>query len=139
MAHLGQIDRRNPGDVVFTRYVTKNPDWNKLTLRIENGQFAEMFEEKNNELEGMNINIQPRTEIKLASNKYKEFQKKKYANIEYQRKKGYVLISKIRKPTDNLDTERPPKLQILAEDFTEKGKDEKITVLSAKKCSCKNI
>jgi hypothetical protein len=132
MAHLGQIDRRNPGDVVFTRYVTKNPDWNKLTLRIENGQFAEMFEEKNNELEGMNINIQPRTEIKLASNKYKEFQKKKYANIEYQRKKGYVLISKIRKPTDNLDTERPPKLQILAEDFTEKGKDEKITVLSAK-------
>ena len=132
MAHLGQIDRRNPGDVVFTRYVTENADWNKLKIRIENGQFAEMFEDKNNELESMNINIPPRTPIKLASEKYKEFQKKKYANIEYQRKKGYVLISKIRKPTDDLGAERPQKLQILAEDFTEKGKDEKITVLSKK-------
>lgn len=132
MAHLGQIDRRNPGDVVFTRYVTENADWNKLKIRIENGQFAEMFEDKNNELESMNIIIQPRTPIKLASEKYKEFQKKKYANIEYQRKKGYVLISKIRKPTDDLGAERPQKLQILAEDFTEKGKDEKITVLSKK-------
>jgi hypothetical protein len=81
MAHLGQIDRRNPGDVVFTRYVTENADWNKLKIRIENGQFAEMFEDKNNELESMNINIPPRTPIKLASEKYKEFQKKKYANI----------------------------------------------------------
>ncbi|HIF03220.1 MAG TPA: hypothetical protein EYQ84_07980 [Nitrospinaceae bacterium] len=132
MAHLGQIDRRNPGDVVFTRYVTKNPDWNKLKIRIENGQFAEMFEDKNNELESMDINIHPRTEIKLVSNEYKEFEKKKYANIEYQRKKGYVLISKIRKPTDDLGAERPQKLQILAEDFTEKGKDEKITVLTKK-------
>lgn len=132
MAHLGQIDRRNPGDVVFTRYVTENPDWMKLKIRIENGQFAEMFGDKNNELESMNINIPPRTPIKLASEKYKEFQKKKYANIEYQRKKGYVLISKIRKPTDDLGAERPQKLQILAEDFIEKGKDEKITVLSKK-------
>ena len=132
MAHLGQIDRRNPGDVVFTRYVTENADWKKLNIRIENGQVAEMFEDKNNELESMNIIIQPRTPIKLASEKYKEFQKKKYANIEYQRKKGYVLISKIRKPTDDLGAERPQKLQILAEDFTEKGKDEKITVLSKK-------
>jgi len=132
VAHLGQTDRRNPGHVVFTRYVTKNPDWKKLKVRIENGQVAEMFEEKNDELESMNINIRPRTEIKLASEKYKEFQKKKYANIEYQRKKGYVLISKIRKPTDDLGAERPQKLQILAEDFTEKGKDEKITVLTAK-------
>ena len=47
MAHLGQIDRRNPGDVVFTRYITENADWNKLKIRIENGQFAEMFEDKN--------------------------------------------------------------------------------------------
>ena len=132
MAHLGQIDRRNPGDVVFTRYVTENADWNKLKIRIENGQFAEMFEDKNNELESINIIIQPITPIKLSSEKYKEFQKKKYANIEYQRKKGYVLISKIRKPTDDLGAERPQKLQILAEDFTEKGKDEKITVLSKK-------
>lgn len=132
MAHLGQIDRRNPGQVVFIRYVTENPDWSKLNIRIENGQFAEMFKEKNNELESMNINIQPRTEIKLASNKYKEFEKKKYANIEYLRKKGYVLITKIRKPTDDLGTERPQKLQILAEDFIEKGKDKNITVLTAK-------
>ena len=72
MAHLGQIDRRNPGDVVFTRYVTENADWNKLKIRIENGQFAEMFEDKNNELESMNINIPPRTPIKLASEKYKD-------------------------------------------------------------------
>ena len=132
MAHLGQVDRRNPGDVVFTRYVTKNPDWKNLKIRIENGQFAEMFEDKNNELESMDINIRPRTDIKLVSNEYKEFEKKKYANIEYQRKKGYVLISKIRKPTDDLGTERPQKLQILAEDFIEKGKDENITVLTAK-------
>ena len=73
MAHLGQVDRRNPGDVVFTRYVTKNPDWKNLKIRIENGQFAEMFEDKNNELESMDINIRPRTDIKLVSNEYKEF------------------------------------------------------------------
>lgn len=132
MAHLGQIDRRNPGQVVFTRYVTENSDWKNLKLRIENGQVAEMFQENVNALESMNVTIHPRTEIKLLSEKYKEFESKKYANIEYQRKKGYVLISKIRKPTDDLGTERPKKLQILAEDFTEKGNDEKITVLSKK-------
>ncbi len=132
MAHLGQIDRRNPGQVVFTRYVTENSDWKNLKLRIENGQVAEMFQENVNALESMNVTIHPRTEIKLLSEKYKEFERKKYANIEYQRKKGYVLISKIRKPTDDLGTERPKKLQILAEDFTEKGNDEKITVLSKK-------
>ena len=132
MAHLGQIDRRFPGQVVFTRYVTENADWKKLKLRIENGQVAEMFQETNNILDSMNVTIQPRTEIKLLSEKYKEFERKKYANIEYQRKKGYILISKIRKPTDNLNSERPQKLQILAEDFTEKGNNEKITVLSKK-------
>ena len=132
MAHLGQIDRRFPGQVVFTRYVTENADWKKLKLRIENGQVAEMFQETNNVLDSMNVTIQPRTEIKLLSEKYKEFERRKYANIEYQRKKGYVLISKIRKPTDNLNAERPQKLQILAEDFTEKGNNEKITVLSKK-------
>lgn len=132
MAHLGQIDRRNPGQVVFIRYVTENSDWKNLKLRIENGQVAEMFQENVNALESMNVTIHPRTEIKLLSEKYKEFESKKYANIEYQRKKGYVLISKIRKPTDDLGTERPKKLQILAEDFTEKGNDEKITVLSKK-------
>ena len=69
MAHLGQIDRRFPGQVVFTRYVTENADWKKLKLRIENGQVAEMFQETNNELDSMNITIQPRTEIKLLSEK----------------------------------------------------------------------
>ena len=132
MAHLGQIDRRNPGQVVFIRYVTENSDWKNLKLRTENGQVAEMFQENVNALESMNVTIHPRTEIKLLSEKYKEFERRKYANIEYQRKKGYVLISKIRKPTDDLGTERPKKLQILAEDFTEKGNDEKITVLSKK-------
>ena len=138
MAHLGQIDRRFPGQVVFTRYVTENADWKKLKLRIENGQVAEMFQETNNILDSMNVTIQPRTEIKLLSEKYKEFERKKYANIEYQRKKGYILISKIRKPTDNLNSERPQKLQILAEDFTEKGNNEKITVLSKKDVPVKN-
>ena len=67
MAHLGQIDRRNPGDVVFTRYVTENADWNKLKIRIENGQFAEMFEDKNNEV--VNIGNFPEKErIKETEN-----------------------------------------------------------------------
>ena len=78
MAHLGQIDRRFPGQVVFTRYVTENADWKKLKLRIENGQVAEMFQETNNILDSMNVTIQPRTEIKLLSEKYKEFERKKY-------------------------------------------------------------
>ena len=88
MAHLGQIDRRNPGDVVFTRYVTENADWKKLNIRIENGQVAEMFEDKNNELESMNINIPPRTPIKLASEKYKEFQKKSMLILSIKEKRA---------------------------------------------------
>ena len=135
MAHLGQIDRRNPGDVVFTRYVTNNSDWKDLNLRIENGQFAEMFEKVDTDVESLNITIHPRTAIKLLSNKFEEIGKSKYAHIEYQRKKGYILISKIRKPTDDKGTERPPKLEILADTFTRMGEVSKITVLTQKDVS----
>ena len=132
MAHLGQRDRKDPTNPVFVRYITNNSDWESLKLRTENGQFAEMFEKSGNDVEKLNIKINPRTEIKLLSNKFEEISNTKYAHIEYQRKQGYILISKIRKPTDDRGTERPPKLELLAETFTKSGDLSKITVLTQK-------
>ena len=130
MAHLGQRDRKDPTNPVFVRYITKNTDWEKLTIKTENGQFADMYEKEDNTLKEMGIRINPRTEIKLLSNKFEEIETKKYVQIEHLRKKGYVLISKLRKPTDQSGKERPPKLEILAETFTEGGSLTEITVLT---------
>ena len=56
-----------------------------------------MFEKSGNDVKKLNIKINPRTEIKLLSNKFEDISNTKYAHIEYQRKQGYILISKIRK------------------------------------------
>ena len=131
MAHLGQKDRKDPLNPVFVRYITKNTDWEKLTIKTENGQFADMYEKDDDDnLKEMGIKINPRTEIKLLSNKFVEIETRKYVQIEYLRKKGYVLISKLRKPTDQSGKDRPPKLEILAETFTEGGSLTEITVLT---------
>ena len=81
MAHLGQRDRKDPTNPVFVRYITNNSDWESLKLRTENGQFAEMFEKSGNDVEKLNIKINPRTEIKLLSNKFEEISNTKYAHI----------------------------------------------------------
>ena len=130
MAHLGQKDRKDPLNPVFVRYITNNKDWEKLTIKTENGQFADMYRKEGTSLVEMDIRINPRTEVKLLKNEFEEIDNKKYVEIEYTGKKGFVLISKLRKPTDQQGRERPPKLEILAETFTEGGNLTEITVLN---------
>lgn len=130
MAHLGQRDRKDPQNPVFVRYITNNKDWEKLTIKTENGQFADMYRKEGTSLVEMDVRINPRTEVKLLKNEFEEIDNKKYVEIEYTGKKGFVLISKLRKPTDQQGRERPPKLDILAEHFTEGGHLTHITVLT---------
>ena len=141
MAHLGQIDRTDPSKPVFVRYVTQNKDWKSLNLRIENRQTAELFKKENNDLISFDepILLSEKTEIKILDNNYLDYRSKKYANVEFNKNQGYVLISKIRKPTDSLNREVVPKLGILAEDFTEKGHDEDVTILTKKNVSVKSF
>ena len=68
MAHLGRRDRKDPQNPVFVRYITNNKDWEKLTIKTENGQFADMYRKEGTSLVEMDIRINPRTEVKLLKN-----------------------------------------------------------------------
>ena len=70
MAHLGQRDRKDPQNPVFVRYITNNKDWEKLTIKTENGQFADMYRKEGTSLVEMDIRINPRTEVKLLKHSF---------------------------------------------------------------------
>jgi len=81
----------------WQKYISNNPRWSDLVLKIENKMNATMLDPSGKK--DLFV-LKEKEEITLTSNKTKTIGKLQYAAIKYNGRSGLVPINKIRKPTN---------------------------------------
>jgi hypothetical protein len=100
MAHLGTPS--TDGRLSFQKYVTDNKRFKEVEYEIEKGKPASLVSS-----DGIVItdNIRVGTKLKIVDPNYTTIGKMKYAHVNINRKKGYIAINSIRKPTGGNGTQ----------------------------------
>jgi hypothetical protein len=92
MAHLGT----KPAD--WVKYVTNNPKSANIKYSVENGVLNEPIYKSISLKEAITF-LSAGMEVNIISKQYTQIGRSKYAHVRYNGKTGYLMISKIRKPT----------------------------------------
>lgn len=92
MAHLGT----KPAD--WIKYVANNPNSHNIKYSIENGVINEPIY-KSITLKEVLTYVNAGQEVNIISKQFTQIGRSKYTQVRYNGKTGYLMISKIRKPT----------------------------------------
>lgn len=87
------------GTPSFTKYVVNNKRYLEIDYEIEKGKSANIFSKSGSGLKAVGKELKAGTKIKIVENKLYTFSKIQYASCKVGSTKGFIQISKIRKPT----------------------------------------
>jgi len=109
MAHLNS--KTTDGTLSFIKYVTNNPRWNDIDFEIEKGKKTPLYKKVNLTTfsptgkvvygQGTKVNIVSNQHVEIGAGR----NLRRWANVEIKKKKGWILISDIRKPTSGNGTQ----------------------------------
>lgn len=94
MANLA--GKSTSGELSWDKYVKNNKKWKELILETEND--CNLYKKVGTKLQSV-LELQKGTKITLDSNIHSSFSGKKIASVTVNRKKGFLEIKDIRKPT----------------------------------------
>jgi hypothetical protein len=95
MANLAS--RTTSGDLAWDKYVKNNKSWNTLILETEKD--TNLLKKSGVKMESL-LDLPKGSKFSLQSNMIQLFNSKRYASVKIDRKKGYIEIKDIRKPTN---------------------------------------
>lgn len=124
MASLG--GKTTSGESAWDKYITKNKNWSDLKLVTE--QDTLLLDKRGSDLNKIVDIPEGAGPLTLKSKIYTVFKTKKYAQVTYGRKTGFVDINHIRKPTAFKPTGYETEVVNLINDFIRKNNNMPIDI-----------